>query len=156
MSDFHTAIDRALEEHDDLTVNRYFMPEPLENPSGIPALPGMWAELGYIDETWEPTNVRLIQDSINRRVIERLHSELANPYGYRAPLAIDSTTAYDSEPSTLDWVDDFDAQWAALNWREPARLTIEARFVSVETIELAVGQNLLPLCDRPLPSRGTE
>ena len=43
-----------------------------------------------------------------------------------------------------------------ITWRDPEPMLLEARRVSIETIELATGSRILPLCERPIPAKGTE
>lgn len=44
----------------------------------------------------------------------------------------------------------------ALNFRNAATMSISAKGVSLETLELLVGGGIVPLCERLIPSKGTE
>lgn len=43
-----------------------------------------------------------------------------------------------------------------ITWRDPEPVLLEARRVSIETLEIATGARILPLCERSIPAKGTE
>lgn len=60
---------------------------------------------------------------------------------------------FDFEP----WeVGDPDGAQETINLRSPFSLSITATGVHVETMELLLGQQIIPLCERQIPCEGTE
>ena len=74
MSDFHHSLDRAIanslnaQDGAPLTT-RHFTPDPLENPSGLPAVSG--ESLAWVDEI---TPLKELVERINRDTFERLQA----------------------------------------------------------------------------------
>jgi hypothetical protein len=57
----------------------------------------------------------------------------------------------------VDPTDDEHAETiASFVWADPTPITLEMRNVDIETMEIAVGVGLIPLCRRQIPAEGTE
>lgn len=144
MNDFHRSLDRAIARSlgalDGAPLeNRYFMPEPLENPSGIPGLSQAWQDLGYVDEV---SPLVAIQGAINDHVAKMAALGV---------WAIDRTTAYDV-------VTDFDTNSISVVCRNPEPL----RFYSDDWVTRYMAgvpgaPDLRPtLAEQEIPAEGTE
>lgn len=144
MSDFHASIDRALEAMDGSPLaSRYFMPEPLENPLGVPPLSGAWVELGYVDEVqeWPRADLIPLMKRINERVAERAMAINA--------FAVRRSPSYDDSwfPRDTSFLDDFD----------PNEHIRAMRFYSNAWIGDLMGPMPgTPLCELEVPAEGVE
>lgn len=184
MSDFHASLDRALEHEDgayerfveavpraiiaqdDTTVTfrvspgtpqerHYRFTEPLEAPEAAQPLGEGWQSTGWVDEGWETTDLRAIQQKINRDISDLAARSLGFAFFSppepleNDPLA-DLQHARDLMESAERWPPATDRFWAQ-RWVQPLEFT-----ASIETIELLCGAGLIPLCERQIPAEGTE
>lgn len=98
---------------------------------------------------WGLTDIRVLQDKINAD-IAACAASYVRPHG---------------PPRDESFVWMFPTVWTArsaggsmqqIHWRDPDSLTLEAKRINIETLEIFTGQRILPLCERPIPAEGTE